>query len=900
MPAPKAYDVVLSPFEKSLKQALKLYVDPARLGAESPLASPYFLSQVIQNGYDGLNQVTRGELLRTQIQLAAERLWGDAPPQTQSELQAALLQERATPGTARYAYLVLELRLFQRFFKLKQLSDIWEQPQLLFGSKSEHYRDYNIAIQQLAATLLQQAMPAPYLEAPQPPPTLIGYEAIIDQITAAIARAEVVMLSGAGGVGKSSVGAWVAAKQAPRPVFWFTMRLTLNDNLSSLLTALGGFLQRQQATGLWQYLLAQGGRISDPQVALALVCDDLRQLAPQSPLLCFDELEQLRIGDVTEAWPAHTQLIEFIEGLRGAASMLLLGQRPLLHEITHYTLNGLPIPQILTLWRMAGLALSTTAVDQLYRYTGGNPRLLILCRVLQQEGESIGDILLGLPTKPAMLPILRRVLTRLSPEKQRLLYELAVFRHYVPADRWPQATLDTLIVQRLVVRDGQGGVALLPALREAIYNELVGEQRQQLHARAALLRLEMAEYTAAAWHYRQAGADAKAIRLWYPYLEAEARKGQVDQARVIFDGIVRNRLGASERKALDLIRARLYQLSGELHNGLAVLAAIDWGDTSESYAQSRQLMGQFQDALGQPEEALQSYQQAIDTLARLSENVAHLHYQQGVIWQERLRDQHKAQRHLWQIDYQLQRLQGILQKSTGDYQAARASYQAAVALAETLGDERRLADVEQLLGDLHSVHLKELAPASVHLTRAITLYEQLGDRLNVERARFSLAILHSEAKEYGQAIALCLTVYHYMERVHEANQLASISNTLAEAYFELGDLSHAQLYAQKVIDMENRQLTPYGFYTLGRIYTACADWQRAELSFKQSIRVGEMNNDQFVVAYSQRELGSMYGQMQQFTQAQQALQAALQSFNRLQITAEIAKTQTQLEALVPA
>lgn len=897
MPIPKAYDVVLSPFEKSLKQALKLYADPIKLGAQSPLASAYFLSQVIQSGYDGLSDQVRGELLRSQIRLAADRLWGDSPPNTQSELQAALIQHRGTPGTPRYAYLVLELRIFQRFFQLRQLTDIWEQPDLLTGSKSEHYRDYNIAIQQLAVALLEQVAPAPYLEAPQSPSALVGYEAIIDDITSAITRREVVMLSGAGGVGKSSVGAWVAAKRAPQPLFWFTLRLTLNDNLSSLLTALGGFLQRQQATGLWQYLLAQGGKVSDPQIALALARDDLRQLAAPPPLLCFDELERLQIGDLGEAWPAHTQIIEFIEGLRGAAPMLLLGQRPLLHEITYYSLEGLPSSQILRLWRLAGLTLSATEAEQLYRYTGGNPRLLLLCRVLQQEGEQIDAILLGLPSKPAMLPILHRLFSRLSLEKQRLLYELAVFRHYAPADRWPQPTLNTLVDQRLLVRDGQGGVALIPALREAIYQQLVGEQRQQLHMRAALLRLEMAEYTAAAWHYHQAGADAKAVQVWYPHLETEVRKGQVDQARLIFAGVVRNRLGQRERKALDLIRAQLYHFVGELRQGVAVLSALDWVDTSESYARNRQLLGEFQDALGQPEEALQSYQQAIDILARLSHKIAHLHYQQGIIWQERLREPKKAQQQLWQIDYQLQKLEGTIQRSKGAYGTAKRAYQAAIALAERLGNERLLAEIEQILGDLYSVYLKDFAAAITHLTRAGDLYNQLGDRLNGERVRFSLVMLHLEKEEFAQAVAVGLSVYRYMELVDEANLLASISNTLGEAYLKLGDLNQAQLYAQKVIETENRQLTPYGFYTLGSVYLLRQEWQNAEVAFQQAIQVGNMNHDHFIVAYAQREIGTLYEQRRQFHQARQALQNALALFDHLQIAGEITKTQRAVDRI---
>ncbi len=37
-------NVALSHFERNVKQALKLYDQPERLGQESPLASPYMLA----------------------------------------------------------------------------------------------------------------------------------------------------------------------------------------------------------------------------------------------------------------------------------------------------------------------------------------------------------------------------------------------------------------------------------------------------------------------------------------------------------------------------------------------------------------------------------------------------------------------------------------------------------------------------------------------------------------------------------------------------------------------------------------------------------------------------------------------------------------------------------------
>ena len=54
--------------------------------------------------------------------------------------------------------------------------------------------------------------------------------------------------------------------------------------------------------------------------------------------------------------------------------------------------------------------------------------------------------------------------------------------------------LAQLIGRRLVQQDEQGGVALLPALREVVYAELPVEAQEDLHGQAAQIRAERGEY----------------------------------------------------------------------------------------------------------------------------------------------------------------------------------------------------------------------------------------------------------------------------------------------------------------------------------------------------------------------------------------------------------------------
>lgn len=103
---------------------------------------------------------------------------------------------------------------------------------------------------------------------------------------------------------------------APTPTFWFTFRPTLNGRrLESLLFSLAQFFYQQSASQLWRFLLAEGGVIKEPQVAMLLVQEDLLQLRTRSPLLCFDELDSIYQVQNDELSTAHVQIIRFLEQL---------------------------------------------------------------------------------------------------------------------------------------------------------------------------------------------------------------------------------------------------------------------------------------------------------------------------------------------------------------------------------------------------------------------------------------------------------------------------------------------------------------------------------------------------------------------------------------------------------
>jgi hypothetical protein len=167
--ADQVAEVTLTLFERHVKQALKWYDDPERLGRESPLAGSYILGRALRDLPRPVTARARGDVLRAEIHAAAARLWRGPLPATRDDMQAAITDARRDPDDPRYAYVVLELRCFNDFIAPFRTSDIWEQPHLLPGSKSQHYRDFDAAVKRLSAVLLDSLRPAMRPERPRRP-----------------------------------------------------------------------------------------------------------------------------------------------------------------------------------------------------------------------------------------------------------------------------------------------------------------------------------------------------------------------------------------------------------------------------------------------------------------------------------------------------------------------------------------------------------------------------------------------------------------------------------------------------------------------------------------------------------------------------------------------------------
>jgi tetratricopeptide (TPR) repeat protein len=892
------------PFHDQLRLALNNFDDPAWLGTESPLAAPYFLGDVLQTVNDGGTAVGRGQALQKILKQAADSLWPQARlPRSRDELEAIVTEERREQGNKGngYIYLLLDLRYFRSYFRPLDYPKAGHEQDLieyLGVGRSPYFRHLKAARETVADALLAQLHPTIRLERPFLPQTnLLGRDPLIQTLRQKLQAGQSISLTGMGGMGKTAVAATIA-NLWPHESFWFTIRPSFNDDLGSLLFSLGQFLHQQGASRLWLQLVADAGKVENPNLALAQLRADLHQLEATPPLFCLDEVDLLQ-QDTDTISLSRLQLCQFLAGLGQSAPLLLVGQQAILPADLEMSLTGLTAVQVADLLATANISGSLAEIEQLAAYTGGNPRFLHLSIALHDGQQTLTELMQRLPQVPSLRALLVRLRQRLSPDERGLLAQLAVFRSPAPQDAWPdeaaQTALTALRQRQIVQEDGAGGVALLPVIRDLVLADwqwLPTEQREQCHLAAANIRAVRGEYTAAAYHFVQAGEGDTAVHIWFPHRQQEIQRGQASAALHLFEQLSPKQLAEAEREALALLRAELYRLTGQPEEGLAAIQATRWHKASEMAVQVQELKGGFLNALGYPQQAAESLQQGQEIIQRLLRQLVRFRYQQTQHHLQQ-REMTEAWREARLVQYEAEHLQGMVREEQGNYDEAYLHYQRALALAKSVQYEAGVAQINRELAVILG-RQGRVAEAVPHAEEAIGYFARIGDRMGQEMVRNALAVAHIQAGQFAEAISVAEPSLPFFEEAGMPFWTAVTAANLAEAHYEVGNLPQAQAMAHKVLQTEETHAYPYAQFTLGLVAQAEGVLATAVSHFTESCNQAQSNDDTYIAAYAWRALGSVLIAQGETTAGQDALAEAAGRFKLLGLTAELDKTNALL------
>lgn len=878
---------------QTFRQTLEHVDDGEWLAKRSPLASLFFTGLTT-------DAPRKRQVILTGVKEIDDRLrttWHSWEVRSKSPLQSAIWEAvcHLPPDLESYSQAILLLTYFE-----EPRSKQAEIMQALALGRSTYYRYLDRAAETLGETLVQLLRPALRLEQPAVRP-LIGRENQLTQAQAALQSGRVVHLLGGSGLGKTSLGAQLAANWRGG-VFWYTLRSGLTDHWEQLLFALAYFLHQQGQSGLWLHLSTNPQEISNSKV-LAALRQHLADLSTTPPLLCFDEVDLLLASDLHDT-EEHARLRGFLEDLahspRSGAPLLLIGQKLLLEPETDalITLSPLMTTDLANLLRQAKITLDASQQQQLLTFTRGNPLLLHLFCALHRRAGALAETLQQLTSPVALDWFMQRLRWHLSPAEIALLYELAVYAGPAPRDGWRsnQKTLRTLIDLGLIEAPTPETVSLHEAIKSWLYQQLPSDRRAALHLAAATTLAERSQFTRAAYHYLQADQPAMALWTWYNHRQQEIAQGQRGAALELFTPLTQTTLPTGEdQRVLALLMATLCGHAGRTQEGLGALERTTWSPATPSMAQAHQLRADLLTDLGEIDRALAEYRSSLETIRQLrltQEANLRTHIGRRALWY--LHDLPQARNEVAQARLDLELLQGEIEDTAGNYLAARTHYTNALTQAAQGATDHTRAKLHEVLGTLEARYA-HLEAAVEHIQAAGRYYQAAGNivcAMGVTHTNLGYAYLIK--RRYAEVLPPAQRALAFFNELNHPYWLALNETNLAEAYFYLGDLAQAEQLAEQALRREEVVVRAYCLYILGLVRCAQSRFAEAESYCRQAIATAEEMQDLWGLGPAWRALGETYRAAGRVIEAQAAFQEVLRIYQALGMAQEIAFTHTVL------
>jgi ATP/maltotriose-dependent transcriptional regulator MalT/DNA-binding XRE family transcriptional regulator len=419
-------------------------------------------------------------------------------------------------------------------------------------------------------------------EIPPAPAYAISRERDLANLLERLAAERCVALCGLAGMGKTTLGAALARKQALNgPIFWLTFTAGVTAAVEVLIRQLALFLT---AHGLAEQVLPLVRREAGTALPLDQQMTIINAAFARFPsLICLDDAH-VTIGDAE-----MTAVIRHLAATTPVSLLLLSRETLSIHGITTIPMLGLTQADGLALIaRLAG-QLDSTLAQRLLDKTGGSPMLLRLAlgqiRDVQTDPQHFIDTLETQPQVAAYL--LDTMLRDLSEPARQLVALLSVFRQPInlyddTLVELSQAALqhDTGVynlaaalaeAQRFGLIDNPAHANLHRLLRDHVYAALSTDVslRKRLHLVAADWSERVAaDALEAAYHYSRAGELSGAVEALVDQTQALINRGQSLAAVAMVEELLpraRTKIAARNAgsEAVDSLR-RLLMVRGDL------------------------------------------------------------------------------------------------------------------------------------------------------------------------------------------------------------------------------------------------------------------------------------------------------------------------------------------------
>ncbi|MEM7799926.1 MAG: tetratricopeptide repeat protein [Chloroflexota bacterium] len=770
--------------------------------------------------------------------------------------------------------------------------------------RSTYYRYLDRAVEALGTAIVHSLRPSLQLERPHQLP-LVGRREETAHLQTKLATGEVIQISGGSGIGKTTLGA-SAANRWPGPVFWYTFRPKITDQLEQLLFAVALFFHKQNQSDLWVYLSTLG-ETYQPNRALMIMRNQLSLMKANPPLFCFDQIEHLLPGELNDS-KATIELREFLEEWshmdRSGSPMMLLGQKLLLPPdptllINLAAFNHAEVEAMLTHY---GVEIKPEDVDQLQRFMRGNPLLLRLFIALHQHGMPISQALAELTTPMTLSWFWQKLQQKLSKTEESILFELSVFPAGGPQDAWRkyEKQIESLTQIGLIEQLAANKIGIQPAFRQFIYQQLPASLKVNYHQGAGALLAERSLFTEAAYHYLEADQPEMGIWVWHMHRELEINQGQSALALSLFTPLLKSRLSHKEdQRVLALLIAQLSAPAGDALLGLEALNSAAWDGPKVSSALAHEVRGILLTDLDQPEQALIEFRQSLELVENLRKtHEIDLHTQMARRYFSVLRNRDQAAKEVQLARFHLNLLEGQMADAAGDYASARIHYANALAVADQVENPSSLARLHESLGVMESRYA-HIEAAIDHYKKASGYHIQSGNLVcGIGNMHTNIAYSYLSKRRYKDVIEPAQTALEFFGSISSEFGMGYNEVHLAEANFYLGEIEKAKHLTQSGLRREVVSLRPYFLYIMGHIARIEERFDAALSLCGEAIEASIENGDPWAEAPARNALGETLRDAGKLAAAKTSFEEALSIWERMKIEHEITYTRGLLGTLL--
>ncbi len=755
--------------------------------------------------------------------------------------------------------------------------------------------------------------------------SFIGRKKELDEYQTRLDSQNMVVIGGTAGIGKTVLGAQIVTHKPQRKVFWHTFHKGLNDNLESVIWALGGFLAANRDDTLQRFLdlnieklKEEGYRVNE---AVNLLIYSLEQ---GSYLLCFDDFQ---VADEDEKINSLFEI--FNDRLQNTKVMVMSRRRPRFANaigLDYEPLEGLNREDAEALLNRSAIHLDAELFARLYHQTLGNPKLLELFITWMQNrvwrSDEISQFVARAFGEKVEEYLVRNVYETLSAEEQKLLKAISIFRAPADAEAIGEVLveesmenvdrlLDALVHKYAVQQSDYGEKYLHSLLGEFCYERLRTDAtfRTRLHKNAGRYYHDQEDYLEAAHHYFGAKEYQKSARIIVDDLEQLIYAGQSSAIMRQLGELSPQMLDAETWASVSIAIGDARMIAGEYDDAIeSYQTALETEPhllSSQKIADVKRKIGESHERKGQYDQALKHYTGGIQILGEeVSVETARIYG--GFSWIYAHQGEHEraiecARRGLTIVKgtgFEKETADcydaiGLIYLRKGDYDKATEHYMKALETRKRIGDKLGLTGSYIKLGIAHKSK-GEYDRALEYYTESLATAEEVGDIIRIAVSHGELGFVRDVKGHYDEAIWHYSKALPLFQRLGNNPLVAITHNNLGEVYRGKGDydqaMEHLYLALRMYIDLEDKEGLSDVYRILSEIGLHLGSLDQAQEHCQKAIELAVEIGSKYCESCAYRALGKIQAAMKNLDEARKHLNLSLDMLRELGDEGEVAYT----------